>query len=69
MAPVSRKELLNTQATVECGFTLKRMRDMIRTYNQLERKSLSLGSGKILLEKNLKNQERFGDEISQFCAS
>ena len=28
------KEFLDIQATVECGFTLKRVRDMIRTYSQ-----------------------------------
>ena len=29
-APVSSKEFLDIQATIECGFTLKRVRDMIR---------------------------------------
>ena len=29
------KEFLDIQATVECGFTLKRVRDMIRTYRQI----------------------------------
>ena len=32
-APASSKEFLDNQATIECGFTLKRVRDMIRTYN------------------------------------
>ena len=32
-APVSSKEFLDIQATVESGFTLKRVRDMIRTYS------------------------------------
>ena len=31
-APASSKEVLDIQATIECGFTLKRVRDMIRTY-------------------------------------
>ena len=31
--PVSSKEFLDIQATIECGFTLKRVRDMIRTYS------------------------------------
>ena len=31
----SSKEFLDIQATIECGFTLKRVRDMIRTYNQM----------------------------------
>ena len=29
------KKFLGIQATIECGFTLKRVRDMIKTYNQL----------------------------------
>ena len=33
--PASSKEFLDIQATIECGFTLKRVRDMIKTYNQL----------------------------------
>ena len=32
-APASSKEFLDIQATIECGFTLKRVRDMIKTYN------------------------------------
>ena len=32
-APVSNKEFLDIQATIESRFTLKRLRDMIRTYN------------------------------------
>ena len=31
------KEFFNIQATVECGFTLKLVRDMIKTYNQMHR--------------------------------
>ena len=34
MAPASSKEFLDIQATVECGFTLKLVRDMIKSYNQ-----------------------------------
>ena len=34
-APVSSKELLDIQATVECGFTLKRVCDIIKTYSQM----------------------------------
>ena len=33
VAPVSSKEFLDIQAHKECGFTLKRVRDMIRTYS------------------------------------
>ena len=35
LAPASSKEFLDIQATIECRFTLKRVRDMIRTYSQL----------------------------------
>ena len=31
---VSSKAFLDIQATIECGFTLKRVRDMIRRYSQ-----------------------------------
>ena len=31
-APASSKEFLDIQATIECGFTLKLVRDMTRTY-------------------------------------
>ena len=30
-APVSSKKLLEIQATTECGFTLKRVRDIVGT--------------------------------------
>ena len=32
-APASSKKFLDIQATIECGFTLKRVRDMARTYS------------------------------------
>ena len=32
-APASSKEFLDIQATIECGFTIKRVRVMIRTYS------------------------------------
>ena len=35
-APASSKEFLDIQATIECGFTLKRVRDMIKTYSHKE---------------------------------
>ena len=37
MAPVSSKEFLDIQATIECRFTLKRVREMIRTYYPMHR--------------------------------
>ena len=35
--PVSSKEFFDIQATIECGFTQKRVRDMTRTYSQMHR--------------------------------
>ena len=35
-APVLSKEFLDIQAAIECGFTLKCVHDMIRTYSQLK---------------------------------
>ena len=32
-APASSNESLDIQATIECGFALKRVRDMIRAYS------------------------------------
>ena len=34
-APVSSKDFLDIQATIECGVTLKLVRDMIRTCSLL----------------------------------
>ena len=34
-ASVSSKEFLDVQETIECGFTLKRVRDMTRTYSKI----------------------------------
>ena len=36
-ALASSKDFLGIQATIERGFTLKRVHDMIRTYSQLHR--------------------------------
>ena len=36
-APASRKEFLDIQTTIECGFTLKRVRDMTKTYSKMHR--------------------------------
>ena len=36
IAPASSKEFLDIQATIECGFTLKRVRDMTTTYRALQ---------------------------------
>ena len=35
MAPVLSTKFFDIQATIECGFTLKRVREMIRTYSQM----------------------------------
>ena len=37
MTPASSKDLLYIQATIECGFFLKRVRDVTRTYSQMHR--------------------------------
>ena len=37
IAPVSSKEFLEIQATIECGFSLKGVRDMLRTHSQMHR--------------------------------
>ena len=34
-APASSREFLDIQATIECGFTLKCVRDMTRTYSHI----------------------------------
>ena len=36
-APASSKEFLDIQVTIECGYTLKRIRDIIRTCSQMHR--------------------------------
>ena len=36
-APATSKESFFIQATIECRFTLKRIRDMTRTYSQMHR--------------------------------
>ena len=36
-APILSKDFLDIRATIECGFTLKRVRDMIRTYSEIHR--------------------------------
>ena len=33
--PASSKKLFDIQATIECGFTLKGIRDMSTTYSQM----------------------------------
>ena len=35
LPPALSKEFLDIQGTIECGFTLKHVRDMTRTYSQL----------------------------------
>ena len=39
--PALSKEFLDIQATMECGFTLKRVRDITRTYCQMSRFGIS----------------------------
>ena len=44
MAFVSSKEFLDIQIDIECGFTLKHIRDMIKTYNYSDNYSKISGS-------------------------
>ena len=37
IVPVASKEFLDIQASIECGFTLKHVCDVIRTYSQMHR--------------------------------
>ena len=37
IAPALSKEFLEIQATIVCGFILKRICDMIRTYSEIHR--------------------------------
>ena len=43
VVPVSSKEFLNIQATIERRFILKRVRDMIVTYNNKSFRQVSWG--------------------------
>ena len=43
-APASSKEFADIQATIECGFTLKRVHDMTRTYSQ------GIGVSKVIIQ-------------------
>ena len=54
--PVSSKEFLDTQANIECGFTLKCVRDMTRTYSQLERFFENLFKRKLRKMKHAYNE-------------
>ena len=39
--PNSIKDFTNIYATIECGFTLKRVGGLIRTYSQMQRRDKS----------------------------
>ena len=47
-APASSKEFLDIQATIECGFTLKRVRDIIRTYSQYNHMNVLANENELL---------------------
>ena len=48
-APDSSKEFLDIQAAIECGFALKRVRDMARTYSHIVLRYFDISiSGKLL---------------------
>ena len=63
IAPASSKEFLDIQATIECGFTLKRVRDMIKTYSQKTFSGFFISSLKCAL--NLENFEKKDDYSSR----
>ena len=44
--PASSKEFLDIQATIKCGFTLKHVRDMTRTYTQNQYSEKKIGRGR-----------------------
>ena len=55
-APVLGKEFIDIQGTIECGFTLKRVRDTMRTYNQVNIFGCGVGfdaCGRFLLSDNI----------------
>ena len=47
MGPVWSKAFLDIQANAECGFTLKRVRGMIKTDSLIKRSMLALNYEKI----------------------
>ena len=61
--PASSKEFLDIQANIECGLTLNRVRDMIRTYNQLELIKFLGG----LLDGNLSWKEQIKDNENKIA--
>ena len=61
--PASSKEFLDIQANIECGLTLNRVRDMIRTYNQLELIKFLGG----LLDGNLSRKEQIKDNENKIA--
>ena len=59
--PVWSKEFLGIQATIECGFTLKRVRDMKEhTVNQI--------SNKIKIFESIKFKHGFQDTLNPLCS-
>ena len=61
--PASSKEFLDIPANIECGLTLNRVRDMIRTYNQLELIKFLGG----LLDGNLSWKEQIKDNENKIA--
>ena len=65
LAPFFSKQFLDIQATAEYGFTLKRVRDIMKTYSftlfenmifsEIEQKLKNLNSSKSFLELNIPN--------------
>ena len=65
-APASSKEFLDIQATIECGFTLKRVRDMRITYSISFCSQTFLTGSKCTHYRNMKS---IGPETVAFTAN
>ena len=63
MAPVSRKEFLNIQANIKCGFTLNSVPYLILTYSQMQGKDKYLKHGSMIWSV-WPNDWLFGYELS-----
>ena len=61
--PVSSKEFLEIQANIECGFTLKCVCDMLRTYSQVDLACKKKWNWFLLEEKDF-NGDFISDKIN-----
>ena len=61
---VSSEEFLDIQLTIECGFTLKRVRDMIRTYNQTVVTLSFINQLKMYIKEHVKQYNNITSKIT-----